>query len=68
MAQRGVNLKTVADALSKDTSTVSRYLSDDHEHEMGVTSLLIFEAATGDRTILTYIAQELGMEVREAGQ
>ena len=64
MAQRS-HAKEVADAIGKDTSTLSRYLSDEHEHEMGVSSLLIFEALTGDRSLLAYIAGDLGLELKE---
>ena len=65
LVKSGTNAKTVADAIGKDTSTLSRYLSSAHEHEMPLTSVLIFEALTEDRSVLAYIARELGMELRE---
>ncbi len=63
MVKSGINAKTIADAIGKDTSTLSRYLSDEHEHEMGHTALLIFETVTGDRTVMDYLERELGREV-----
>ena len=61
----GINRKTLADAMGKDEATLSRYLSDQHEHEMGHTTLMIFEAMTGDRTVMDYIERELGRIAQE---
>ena len=66
LIRSGVNRKTLADALNRDEATISRYLSDDHDHEMGVSSLLMFEALTGDRTVMDYMERELGRQMREA--
>ena len=66
LVNSGVNRKTLADALGTAESTISRKLSDEHEHEFGISELLMLEALTGDRSVLDYLERELGREAREA--
>jgi len=65
LVRSGVNRKTLADAINRDEATLSRYLSDEHDHEMGISSFLMFEALTGDRTVIDYIERELGRQAQE---
>ena len=65
LIRSGVNRKTLAEALDTTESTISRKLSDDHEHEFGHIELLIFEAVTGDRTVMDYLERELGRQACE---
>lgn len=66
LERSGMQQKEAAIDLGIDGGTFSRYLSQEHEHQMSIDMLPVFVASTGDAGILAYLAEQCGYRLEVA--
>lgn len=68
IAQSGLQQKAVAIDCRVDQGTFSRYLSQEHEHQLPVDLIPAFVASTGDDRIVRHLAEMCGLVVIPANE
>lgn len=64
IAHSGLQQKVVAIDCGVDQGTFSRYLSDEHEHQLPLDLIPLFVASTGDDRILRYLQSRVRVSKR----